>query len=134
MSTVEHPLRTEVLQGFTPFNQGLFETSVSAFSDQVVFTAPGASAVAGTYRGKAGVGEFFQRLYTLSGGTLKVEPIEVLADDRHMVLFLRFTGARPGAHLNVVIAGFHSDRGADGWRRATFLPDDQAAFDRFFAK
>jgi hypothetical protein len=35
--------------------------------------------------------------------------------------------------LDVAIAGFHSDRGPEGWRKATFLPDDLAAFDRFFA-
>jgi hypothetical protein len=50
-----------------------------------------------------------------------------------MVLFLRFTGQRDGRDLDLVIAGFHTDRGPEGWRRATFLPDDLVAFDRFFS-
>jgi hypothetical protein len=132
MSAIDHPLRSEVLDGFAPFNQGAFATTVAAFSDQAIFVAPGKSAVSGTYRGRTGISEFFQRLYAVSGGSVKVEPMEVLANDRHMVLFLHFTGRRDGAALDVVVAGFHRDRGPDGWRRATFLPDDQDAFDRFF--
>jgi ketosteroid isomerase-like protein len=132
MSAIDHPLRREVLEGLRPFNQGAFAASVAAFSDEAVFVAPGQSAVAGTYRGRTGISDFFNRLYALSDGSLKVEPMEVLANDRHMVLFLHFTGRRDDATLDVVVAGFHRDRGPDGWRRATFLPDDQAAFDRFF--
>jgi hypothetical protein len=42
----------------------------------------------------------------MSDGSFKVEPVEVLANDEH--------------------------HGPEGWRKATFLPDDLAAFDRFF--
>jgi ketosteroid isomerase-like protein len=129
----EHSLRTQVLEGFTPFNEGEFQPAAAVFSNDAVFVAPGASAVAGVYRGRSGVLEFFQRLRSLSGGTLTVEPVEVLANERHMILFLRFRGNRNDSTLDVVVAGFHRDRAPDGWRRATFLPDDQAAFDRFFS-
>jgi hypothetical protein len=96
------------------------------------FIALGHSAVAGTHRGRDGIRQFFERLYELAGGSLVIVPAEVLSNDDQLVLFLRFTGQRDGQTLDVTVAGFHSDHGPDGWRRATFLPDDVAAFDRFF--
>jgi hypothetical protein len=97
--------------------QGSFAAAAAAFSKDALFVVPGASALAAP-----------------ANGTVKVEPIEVLANDRHMVLFFRFVGRRDGTDFEVVAAGFHSDRGPDGWRRATFLPDNQAAFDRLYSK
>jgi hypothetical protein len=84
------------------------------------------------YHGRDGVAGFFARLHELSGGSFKAALEEVIANDDRMILFLRFTASRDGHDLDVVVAGFHDDRGEDGWRKATFLPDDLAAFDRFF--
>jgi hypothetical protein len=108
-------------------------SGVDHFAPDVVFVVPGKSALAGVYRGREGVSNFFSGLHSRSGGTFNVEPREVLTNDDHMVLFLHFTGQRGSDKLDVLIAGFHSDRDPDGWRKATFLPDDLTAFDRFFA-
>jgi ketosteroid isomerase-like protein len=121
-----------MIDSLETFNSGQV-SGVDHFAPDVVFTVPGKSALAGIYRGREGVSDFFGGLHSRSGGTFKVEPREVLANDEHMVLFLHLTGQHDGKSLDVVIAGFHSDRGPDGWRKATFLPDDLAGFDRFFA-
>lgn len=131
MSATDHPLRAEMIDSLDTFNSGAV-SGVDHFDPDVVFTVPGKSGLAGTYRGRDGVSDFFAGLHSRSGGTFKVEPREVLSNDDRMVLFLRFTAERDGENLDVVIAGFHADRGPDGWRKATFLPDDLAAFDRFF--
>jgi hypothetical protein len=131
MSTTNHPLRTELIGALETFNSGA-ASAVDHFAPDVVFTVPGKSALAGTYRGRDGVAEFFGALHSLSDGTFKVEPVEVLANDEHMVLFLHFTGQRGSVGLDVVMAGFHSDHRPEGWQKATFLPDDLAAFDLFF--
>jgi ketosteroid isomerase-like protein len=129
-----HPRSAQVVDAVAQFNgDGSVEAAVAEFSPEVVFTAPGHSAVAGTYRGKEGVREFFEGLYRISGGTLTMLPLEVLSNDEHLVLFFRFTGQREDQTLDITLAGFHSDNSPDGWRRATFLPDDQSAFDRFFS-
>ena len=75
---------------------------------------------------------FFERLQSLGGESFTVTPVEVLANDEHLVLFLRFTAERGGESLDVTVAGFHSDHRPDGWGRCTFLPDDMATFDSFF--
>jgi ketosteroid isomerase-like protein len=126
-------LVSETVDSVRDFNAGSIEDATKAFAPDVEFTVPGKSAVAGTYRGREGVADFFRRMHELSGGTLTVTPDEVLGSDEHMVLFLRFGGERQGENLTFTIAGFHSDHAPEGWRRATFLPDDLAAFDRLFA-
>jgi hypothetical protein len=129
-----HPLSADVLDGIDEYNaDGSIDAVVAQFAPDAAFIAPGHSAVAGTHRGRDGIRQFFEQLYRLAGGSLVIEPAEVLSNDDHLVLVLRFTGQRDGLTLNVTVAGFHSDHGPDGWRRATFLPDDTAAFDRFFA-
>lgn len=132
MSVSDHPLRSEFLQAVGLFNEGSLADAAAHFSADATFIAPGNSAVAGTYRGREGVARFFERLQRLGGDGFTVTPVEVLANDDHLVLFLRFSGGRGADKLDVTVAGFHSDHGADGWRRCTFLPDDMASFDRFF--
>jgi ketosteroid isomerase-like protein len=114
------------------FNEGDLAGAVRVFSSDVTFVAPGKSAVAGVYDGREGVATFFSRLHELSGSSLRIALEDVIANDDRMILFLRFTAKRENHDLDVVVAGFHDDLAEDGWRKATFLPDDLAAFDRFF--
>jgi ketosteroid isomerase-like protein len=133
MSSADHTLSSETIGSVQDFNAGSFDQATKAFAPDVAFTVPGRSALAGTYRGREGVADFFRRMQELSGGSLTVTPDEVLASDEHVVLFLRFQAEREGEKADFTIAGFHMDRTPDGFRRATFLPDDLNAFDRLFA-
>lgn len=132
MSVTEHPLRSEFIGAVDTFNEGSAIGATGHFSTDVVFIVPGHSDLAGSYTGREGVAEFFEGLRRLGGDTFTVTPIEVLANDEHLVLFLRFTAQRDGESLDITVAGFHSDRRTDGWGKVTFLPDDRAKFDRFF--
>jgi hypothetical protein len=123
-----------VHEGVSAFNVGDVATTTEQFASDVSFVVPGHSAVAGIYHGREELGTFFRRLHELSGGTFRVGIEEVLANENRLVLFMRFTAERGAEKLDVTMAGFHDDRGPDGWRKATFLPDDLAAFDRFFAQ
>ena len=134
MSDTQHPSSAKVRDAIVDFNaDGALTHVIDQFAPDAVFIAPGHSAVAGTYKGHDGIREFFERLYKISGGSLKVAPFDVMSNDNHLVLFLRFQGERGDKSLDVTVAGFHSDNSPEGWRRATFLPADQAAFDSFFA-
>jgi hypothetical protein len=134
MSDSQHPSSAKVREAIVDFNaDGGVALVVNQFAPDAVFIAPGHSAVAGSYKGHDGIREFFEQLYKTSGGTLKVAPFEVMSNDNHLVLFLRFQGERGEKSLDVTVAGFHSDKSPEGWRRATFLPADQTAFDSFFA-
>ncbi len=133
MSSTDHVHQARLQESVAEINLGDLSKSLEQFSADVTFVVPGHSALSGTHRGRDQLGErFFSRMYELSGGTMKTEVEEVLANDHRMVLFLRLTAERDGERLNVTIAGFHDDLGPDGWRKATLLPDDLGAFDHFF--
>ncbi|MGH2704111.1 MAG: nuclear transport factor 2 family protein [Actinomycetota bacterium] len=133
MSTVGEQEAARLRQSVSSFNVGDDAATLEQFAPDVTFVVPGHSVLAGTYRGREELGRFFRKLHELSGGTFQVSLEEVLSNEHRLVLFMHFIAERPGQNLNVLMAGFHDDRGPDGWRRATFLPDDLAAFDRFFA-
>jgi hypothetical protein len=51
--------------------------------------------------------------------------------DDHVVIFLHITASRAGDELDVTVAHF-ATVGPDGFERNWFLPDDLAAWNRFF--
>jgi hypothetical protein len=132
VSATEHEYGTQLQETVSDFNVGDDSATLDSFASDVTFVVPGRSALAGTYHGRAELGRFFGQLHELSGGTFKAQVEEVLANDNRMVLFLRFTAQRGEERLNVLMAGFHDDRGPDGWRKASFLVDDLTGFDRLF--
>ena len=85
------------------------------------------------HRGKDGLAQWFKRWDESTSGSHVIEPLDVLADDEHLVVFLRIKAEREGASLNVKVANaFRLD--LDGsWKESWWLPDDQAAVDRFFS-
>jgi ketosteroid isomerase-like protein len=132
MSATQHEHGADLKKSLASFNTGDVAGAIRTFSEEVTFVVPGKSAVAGVYKGRDGVGSFFAQLHELSGGSFRATLEDVLANDDRMILFLHFTASHEGRDLDLVVAGFHDDWGQDGWRMATFLPDDLASFDRFF--
>ncbi len=51
------------------------------FDDEVVWHVPGRNLYSGEYEGKQGVVAFIGKMSELSGGTLQLQPIELLASD-----------------------------------------------------
>jgi hypothetical protein len=87
--------------------------------------------MAGIYRGKDGIRKFFMDAAQRTGDGFHPQPLEALGDDNYAALFLRVTGRRPGADLDVRIAHFATIDAAGQFERNWFLPDDLDAFDAF---
>jgi ketosteroid isomerase-like protein len=100
-------------------------------SDDVVWHWPGASSVAGDYRGRAAALELIQGFHRLTGGRLTVEPVDVLEGEKHLMSFTRVTAEREGQNLDVMMADamrFGEDgRVVEYWT----LSNDQKAVDEF---
>jgi hypothetical protein len=62
---------------------------------------------------------------------MRPETDDVLASDEHVVVFLRVTATRGDERLDVTVAHF-ATVGPEGFARNWFLPDDVAAWNRFF--
>jgi ketosteroid isomerase-like protein len=86
--------------GYAAFEKGDLDTLRGMFSDDIVWHSPGRSELAGDYRGIDEVFGLFGKVFELSGGTLRNEIHDVLADDEHGVALLIATGERNGKTLN----------------------------------
>ena len=100
-------------------------------ADDVVWHWPGRSSVSGDYHGREAALGLLRGFVTLTGNRLKIEPIDILEGDDHLMSFTHVTAAREGDSLDVVMAD--AMRFGDDGRVVEFwtLSNDQTAVDRF---
>lgn len=100
-------------------------------SDDVVWHWPGASSVAGDYRGRDAALDLIRGFHRLTGGRLNVEPVDILEGDDHLMSFTHITADKEGQHLDVMMADAMRF-GADGRVEEYWtLSNDQQAVDDF---
>ena len=103
------------------------------FAGDAVWHVGGTHRLSGDYEGQDAILGYFDQVATETGGTLHLEPLELLANDRRGAAFLRVTADRDGQQLDVTMAeAFQFDdegRIREFWAHAT----DQQAIDRFWA-
>jgi uncharacterized protein len=104
----------------------------AALSEEAVWHVGGTHSFSGDYRGREAILEYFGRVGSETAGTLRLDPIELLANDERGAAFLRVTGDRKGQHLDVTMAeAFQFDdegRIREFWAHAT----DQEAVNTFW--
>lgn len=128
----EHPNLALLKKGYAAFNAGDIETVAGLYDPEVVWHSPGKNQIAGDHKGLNAVLEFFGKLAELSGGTFKVEPHDLLANDEHGVCLSINTGSREGKELNMLEAHvYHIKDGkiTEAWN----LPYDQVKQDEFWS-
>ena len=116
---------------------GQVRTDIPAMQDMlaedVVWHVPGRNLLSRDYHGKAEVFGFFARARELSGGTVRIEPIEILAGDQHAVALVRVHAEREGRKLEGELQAFtfriEASRIAEFW----FLVEDRYAVDAFWS-
>lgn len=104
----------------------------SALADDAVWHVGGTHPLSGDYRGADAIVDYFGRVGQETDGGLRLEPLEVLANDTRGAAFLRVTGSRGGRTLDVTMAEAlefdDAGRIREFWAHAT----DQAAIDEFW--
>jgi ketosteroid isomerase-like protein len=127
----EHPNAQLVWRAADAFQRGDLATFTACYADDAVWHVPGEGPLAGDYRGPESILALFARAYGLSGGTLHVEPLDVMASDTHAVLWQHLSGLREGHTLEVdeaLVFRIAEDRIVEVWERT-----DQYAVDDFFS-
>ena len=76
-------------------------TLAQVFAQDVVWRVPGKSFLARDYRGQNEVFGFFGQLMELTGGTFRVESLDMLANESGGVFVDRLTAERQGRKLDV---------------------------------
>ena len=121
-------------EAFAAFQRGDMEAlQTRYFADDIRYHVAGRSPVSGDYEGTAQVLGLFGRLFELSGGTLRIELHDVLANDEHGVALFALRAERAGRQLNdneILISHPTPDgKAAEVWTVSS-NPD---AFDEFWS-
>jgi ketosteroid isomerase-like protein len=102
------------------------------FAEDAVWTVPGRSVMAGTYRGREEIFRFLARLPKETGGTYGSELEDVLASDERAAALYRARGRRHGRELELdQMLLFRIDDGLV--QEVLALPSDPEAFEAFWA-
>jgi ketosteroid isomerase-like protein len=104
-----------------------------SLAEDAVWHVGGTHRLSGDYRGRDAILGYFDDVRDETGNTMRLEPLEVLANERHGAAFLRVTAERQARSLDVVVAdAFRFD--ADGRIREFWAhANDQSAIDAFWS-
>jgi ketosteroid isomerase-like protein len=122
-----------IRDGYAAFGRGDLEAIRDQFSPDIVWHIGGRSPLAGDYKGIDAVFEFFGRVFTETGGTLKNEIHDVLVSDDHTVVLLTQTAERNGKKLSSTSAQIVHNDGENRIKESWFLPTDPYAVDEFWS-
>jgi ketosteroid isomerase-like protein len=96
----EHANIALIRRGYDAFAKGDLEAIREIFSPDIAWHTGGRGPLSGDVMGVDAVFGFFGQLQELSGGTFRLEPHDVLADDDHVVVLANATGSRNGKSLD----------------------------------
>lgn len=128
-----HPNTTRIEAFLDAYSHGDADAMGELLADDITWHVAGDHRLSGVYRGRDAVLGYFAKVGEETQDSIKLDRIEVLANDRHGAAFLRVTGDRQGHRLDTVMAeAFTFD---DAGRIAEYFatPNDQAAIDRFWS-
>jgi uncharacterized protein len=125
----EHPNVARIRDGYAAFAKGDFAALNDFFAEDLLWHDTGRNQLAGEYRGRDAVYQFFGRLMEITEGSFHIDVHAVLADDDHGVALVRMTASRGGKSSTTNDAHvFHlrDGRVTEFWDAST----DQYAFDQ----
>ena len=119
-------------QAYAAFARGDVPTVLQILADEITWHVPGRSPLSGDYKGHDEVVGFFARSMELSGGTLRVDVDEIVADGERVIVLTTVSAQRNGRHWST--PEVHVWRVVDG--RATEFCEyqgDQQTEDEFWS-
>jgi uncharacterized protein len=129
----EHPNVARAREAFATFNRGDLEGYRRYFTEDVVWHVGGNHPLSGDYRGRDAIFEYFAQVRELTGGTLRSETQDLLADDAHVGVFAHVTAERQGRRMDVVLAQAFRVNPEGYFTEYWALADDQDAVDAFWS-
>lgn len=128
----EHPNVGTIRDGYALFNKGEMAAASEAWSDDIVWHAPGNSPLSGDYRGKQEVLGFFAKMQELGVTSMNLEIHDILANDEHATVMVETHVARGDDHLDsrqVHVWHLQDGKATEFWN----IVADQAAADAFWS-
>lgn len=124
----EHPNAARIRDGYAAFAKGDFAVLNDLLADDVVWHQAGRSQLAGDYRGRDAVYEFFGRLLEVTQGTFGMELQAAFADDELGVAVVLASSSVDGQSVTAReahIIRFRDGKVAEFW----YTSSNQQAFD-----
>jgi uncharacterized protein len=107
-------------------------TMLDSLADDAVWHVGGTHHLSGDYRGRAAILGYFDEVRRETADSMKLEPLAIMANERHGAAFLRVTADRQGRRLDTTVADafrFDDDgRIIEFWAHSA----DQAAINEFW--
>jgi ketosteroid isomerase-like protein len=127
-----HPNEDLIRRAYAAFAAADLDTVFSMVADDILWHNGGSNQLTGDVRGHQELMSFFGKLFEVTGGTLRLDVHDVLANDTHGVALVTAHVERDGEPMTVREA--HIMHAADGKLTEFWVfPEDTAAFDRMFA-
>ena len=130
MGATENAAR--IRQGYEAFNSGDVAALLDLFSEDIVWHFPGASKLAGEHVGRDAVLGMLGEYGAASGGTLRANPVDVMASDDHVAGWARDTASANGRSLDLDSLVIFTMRDGKVTEARHFV-NEQAALDAFLA-
>jgi ketosteroid isomerase-like protein len=129
----EHPNAQRIRDAYAAFSAGDLVAALKDLAPDAVFHFGGEGPISGDRVGAEAIGANLVEVFTLTGGTQKLDIKGIYADDTYGVVVLRETASRPdGASLDVEEVHVLGINGEGQITELTDLPNDPEAHDRFF--
>jgi ketosteroid isomerase-like protein len=128
----EHPNVARIREGYEAFGTGDLEKIGEFFDPNVAWHVGGQSSLAGDYKGHEEVFGLFVRAFEATGGSMKIEVHDVLANDKHGVALVTRMAERDGRSFEMnEVHIFHLSDGkaTEYWG----FEEDQRRSDEFFS-
>ena len=129
----DHPNVAMIRRAIDVYNTGDHEAMRGFLAEDILWHVGGDHEMSGDYEGIDAVIDYFQAVRRATGGTLRVEPVEILANDRHAAIFMRVTAHRDVRRMDVLLAEALTLDPSGHWTEYWALADDQDAVDAFWS-
>ena len=128
----DHPNVQRLRDGYAAFAKGDMDAVKELWTDDVVWHVGGNNPLAGDYKGQDEILGFFAKAFEQTGGTMKIDLHDVLANDEHAVGLVTLSAQRNGKSTEMRAVHVFELRDGKTCEFWNFNEDDRRA-DEFWA-
>jgi uncharacterized protein len=121
-----------IRRGYEAFDKGDLEAIQNLFAEDAILHVGGRNQISGDYKGRDEVLGFLGQCVSLSDGTFKATPHDILGSEGHVVVLSRVTAERAGKRLDLpAVETYHlqGEKVSEAW----FISSDDHVEDEFWA-
>lgn len=119
-------------RAYESIGKGDVPGALALYDDSIVFHIPGINQLAGDHTGKQAVGTAMRKFRELSGGTFKLQPAQIVANDDYGFVLAEVSASRNGKTIEenpVQVWRFVDGEPVEIW----LYPINQQAFNEFWS-